>query len=152
MAQIALTSDQLDSLRGTTSVASRFVNRLRISACPNVVKYSMRVNQASFGNSYAQITYDGGSGTLANVKPGMRVIIAHTNDIQAGYWEGIVRKTPGASTLYVNETSLDLSDNDYIWIVDDFPIKDKLARQVSGVQYNFYDIAFRQLLPVVSID
>jgi len=149
MAQIALTSDQLDSLRGTTSVASRFVNRLRISACPNVVKYSMRVNQASFGNSYAQITYDGGSGTLANVKPGMRVIIAHTNDIQAGYWEGIVRKTPGASTLYVNETSLDLSDNDYIWIVDDFPIKDKLARQVSGVQYNFYDIAFRQLLPVV---
>ena len=149
MAQIALTSDQLETLRGTVAGYSTFTNRVRISVCPNDVVYSMRVNQATFTDSFAQITYDGGSGTLADVLPGMRVILSHTNDMTLGYWAGRVRKSPSAPTLYINETSIEVSDNDYIWVIDDFQIADKLAREVSSVQYNDWDISFRQLLPVV---
>lgn len=149
MTQAALTSDQLITLRGTSALASRFINRVRISSNPNTVIYSARVNQASFGDSFAEITYDGGSGTLANIWPSMRVLISHTNDKSKAYWSGRVRKTPTSSILYVNETSIDISDNDYLWVIEDFPITDKLAREVSGVQLNDWDISYRQLLPII---
>ena len=149
MTQAALTSDQLETLRGTDELASRFVGRVRVSTNPNEVVYSATVNQASFDDSFAQITYDGGSGTLANIWPGMTVLISRTSDMSNAYFRGRVRKTPTSTVLYVNENSYDIHDNDFIFILNDFGISDRLAREVSGVQYNDYDVSFRQLLPVI---
>lgn len=145
----ALNNTQLERARGTDDLASRFVSRVRISVNPNTVIYSARVNQASFDNSFAQITYDGGSGTLADVRPGMTVLISRTSDKSKAYFRGRVRAVPTSSILYVNENSYDIQDNDYLWVIEDYAITDKLAREVSGVQLNDYAIPFRQLLPIV---
>lgn len=147
--QSALTSDQLETLRGTTDFASHYEGAVYVSACPNEVIYSARVNQASFTSSFAQVTYDGGAGTLADVRPGHTVILSHINDVSKGYFVGRIRKTPTGTIFYINETSAPVADNDYIFIIDDFKIWDKLGRQVSGVQYHDYDITFRQLLPLI---
>jgi len=149
MAQLALTSDQLETLRGTDELASSFVGRVRISTNPGTVIYSASVNQASFDNSFAQITYDGGSGTLADVWPGMTLLISRTSDMSKAYFRGRVRATPTSSIIYLNETSVDVHDNDRLFILNDFQIWDRLAREVNGVQYNDYSIAFRQLLPII---
>lgn len=145
----ALSSGNLDTLRGTTSLAPRFTGRVRVSANPNTVIYSMRVNQSVFAASYAQITFDGGSGTLADIWAGMTVLIAHTNDVKASYYSGRVRKTPSSTILYVNESSIRISDNDYIFVINDHRIADKLGRGNPGLQYMDYDISPRQLLPVI---
>lgn len=143
----ALTAGNYTSLRGSASVSPSHSATLYVSVCPNNNIYTARVNQASFAASFAQLTYDGGSGTLADVRVGMTVLISHTNSRPAAFFVGRVRKTPGASTLYINETSAPVADNDYIFVIDDYRIWDKLARFVDPTLYPDYDVSFRQLLP-----
>lgn len=143
----ALTSGQYNSLRGTASLSPSHQATLYISSCPNTVIYTARVNQSVFAASFAEVTYDTGSGTLADVLVGHTIFFSHTNDIDAAFFVGRIRKTPGASTFYINETSAPLDDNDYIFIVDDFRIWDKLGRYTGGALYLDYDLTFRQLLP-----
>ncbi len=145
----ALTAPNLVTLRGSSTVAPSYAGSVYLSACPNTNMYTARVNQVSFTASFAQVTYDGGSGTLADVVEGMTVLISHTNDRTKAFFRGRVRKTPGASTLYINETSSAVADNDYIYVLDDFGIHDKLGRMVSGVLKHDYEISFRQLPPVI---
>lgn len=143
----ALTSGQYDSLRGTITASPSHRARLCLSLCPNTNVYTARVNQASFGTSFAQLTYDGGSGTLADVLVGMTVLISHTNSRAAAFFTGRIRKTPTTNILYINETSAPVADNDYIFILDDFRVWDKLPRYLSKTEYPDYDVTFRQLLP-----
>lgn len=143
----ALSSGQYDSLRGTVSVSPSHRARLFLSLCPNTVVYSARVNQAIFAKSTPQFNYDGGSGTLADVRVGMTVLISHTNDQHGAFFVGRVRKTPTGTILYINETSAPLADNDYIFVLDDYAIRDKLPRAVANVEFPDYDVTFRQLLP-----
>jgi hypothetical protein len=146
----ALTSDQLNTLRGTAANPARFSGAAYISLCPNTAAYTARVNQTIFSAALAQITYDTGSGTLANVQPGMTVLLSKSNDAKAAYWAGRVRKTPTASRLYINETSPgDIADNDYIFVLDDYRIWDRLGREVSGTLYADYDLAFQRMPPVI---
>lgn len=143
----ALTAGNYTSLRGSASVSPSHSGTLYVSACPNNNVYTARVNQASFSSSFAQVAYDGGSGTLANVRIGMTVIVSHTNDKKAAFFVGRIRKTPNASFLFINETSAPFADNDYIFVIDDYRIWDKLARFVDPALYPDYDVTFRQLLP-----
>jgi hypothetical protein len=143
-----LTSDQLETLRGTSTNSPSYAGSLYLSCNPNANVYTCRVNQVSWTASFAQITYDGGSGTLADVMVGMTVLISHTNDRSKAFFRGRVRKTPGVATLYINETSSPIANDDYVFIILDFAIHDKLGRMVSGVLKMDYDVDFRQLLPV----
>lgn len=144
-----LTSDQLGTLRGTSALAPFYAGSIYLSTCPNENVYTARVNQASFTASFAQVTYDGGSGTLADIVDGMTVLISHTNDRSKAFFTGRIRKTPSMTVLYINETSAPIADNDYIFVLDDFAIRDKLGRMVSGVLKHDYEINFRQLPPVI---
>lgn len=84
--------------------------------------YSARVNQSSFESELVSLTYDGGSGTLANVLPGMTM---HIGSSAGARDKGScrVRKTPTSTIFYIGETSeLGVEDNDYITIVDEFRI------------------------------
>lgn len=146
----ALTSDQLESLRGTSVVGPVHQAVVYLSTCPNDNVYTARVNQSNFGESFAQFFYDGGSGVLADIRVGMTVLISHTSDRDEAFFVGRIRKTPLASTLYINETSADLDNDDYVFVLDDYRIWDKLARDVSGVLKPDYEVSFRQLLPVIS--
>lgn len=145
----ALSSGNYDSLRGTSTVRPSFAGSVYLSLCPNTTIYSARVNQASFANSFAQVTYDGGSGTLANVRADMTILFSRTNSAAAAYHVGRVRKTPTSSIFYINETSADIQDNDYIFVLDDYRMWDKLHRVSGSTILLDYDITFRQLLPIV---
>lgn len=84
------------------------------------VIYSARVNQSSFPTPLNQIIYDGGSGTLANVKSGMTMYVGST---AGAYDKGMVRirKTPTATVFYIGETAeIEWEDNDYLTVVDEF--------------------------------
>lgn len=143
----ALTSGQLESLRGTSAVPPSHSGRLYVSACPNTVVYTANVNQITFGTSFASFTYDTGSGTLANVRVGMTIMVSHTSSIYDAFWVGRIRLAPSSTVFYINETSAPVADNDYVFVLDDYRIWDKLARFVSPTLYLDYDLAFRQLLP-----
>lgn len=145
----AITSGQKDSLRGTASIAPRWSGTFYLSVCPNTNVYTAQINQTAFGNAIAALTYDGGSGTLANVKVGHTVLISHTNDRTKAYFAGRVRIAPTSTVLYINESSADFQDDDYIFIVADFRILDKLARYESAVLYPDYETAFRALIPLI---
>lgn len=148
--QSALTSDQLNQLRGTSSVAPAFSGAVYLSLCPNATIYSARINQTSFASAFAQITYDTGSGTLADVLPGMTVLLSKTNDPDKAYWAGRVRKAPTSTLLYINESSIgDAANDDYIFILNDFRLWDKLGRESGGVLLMDYDVAFSRLPPVI---
>jgi hypothetical protein len=146
----ALTSTQLESLRGTSSVNPTYSGKQFISLCPNTTVFAARVNQSSFTSSFAQITFDTvTTGAYTDLVVGQTVYLSATNDIRAAYFTGRVRKAPTSSVLYINETSATVTDNDYIFVVNDYRIWEKLAREVSGVQKKDYDVDFRQLPPVI---
>lgn len=146
----ALTSTQLDKLRGTSSVNPTYSGKQFISLCPNTTIFAARVNQASFTASFAQITYDTvTTGAYTNIAVGQTVYLSATNDIRAAYFVGRVRKTPTSAILYINETSATVTDNDYIFVVNDYRIWEKLARESAGVQLKDYDRTFAQIPPII---
>lgn len=146
----ALTSGQYESLRGSASTSASHRARINISLCPNTNVYTASVNQSVFASSFAQIGYDGGSGTLADVLVGMTVLISHTSSRDDAFFVGRVRKIPTSSVLYINETSAGVEDDDYIFVLDDFRIWDKLPRYFGGKEYPDYDVDFRELLPRIA--
>lgn len=146
----AISSENLVKIRGSDTIEPRYSCAVYLSACPNTNVYTARVNQSTFTSPLASLTYDGWSGTLSDVLPGMTILVSHTNDRAKAFWRGRVRKSPSATVLYVNETSgARFADDDYIFVVDDFAITEKLARDVSGTMYIDWDMSFRQLLPMV---
>lgn len=147
----ALNGTQLGYLRGSASDVPDYRASLFLSVCPNNNVYTARVNMTPDRYPVTEIIYDGGSGTLANVRVGMTVLISHTSDRALAYFRGRVRKTPTASRLYVNESGelSDLTDNDYIFILDDFAIHEILPADVAGKPVPDLDTEFRQLRPLI---
>lgn len=147
----ALTGDELVALRGSDSVPSTYQAEVYLSASPNTVVYSGRVNMTEFTYPVVDITYDGGSGTLADIRADMTVLVSHTNDKTAAYFRGFVRKTPTSTVLYVgaNGDTAEMANDDYWWVLDDFQIHEKLPRSVAGLPVPNWDQAFRRLLPLI---
>lgn len=145
-----LTSDQLNSLRGTTSVSPSHQAKVCISLCPNTVVFSARVNQTTFPASSVQLIYDGDDGDIADVRVGMTVLISHVDDPSAAFFTGRIRVVPDVELVYINETSAAIEDNDYIFVLEDFRVWDKLPRASGNTEYPDYEQEFRQLLPLIS--
>lgn len=135
----ALTNDQKGYLR-----SDRYQARAYVALNPNAVVATARVNQAIFGASVAQLTFDNGSGT-GSVLVGQTVYVSASNDITQAYFRGRVRKAISGATLFINETSTVFNDNDYIFIINDVALHNKLPR---GNDFIDYDITFRQGLPI----
>ncbi len=153
---VALTSGNYDSLRGTALINPTYAAAEFLSLCPNNVILACQVNGTPTGNSYAQITFDTvTSGAYTAVIPDMRVIISHTNSQRAAYFDGRVRLDGAAATgatstiLYINETSAPITDNDYVWVINDYRLLDRLPAFAGDVQFKDWNIPFRKLLPYV---
>lgn len=145
----ALSSGNYDSLRGTTSVPSTYRGGQYLSICPNTTVFAARVNGTPTDTSFGQITYDTvTTGSAGAVSVGMTILIAHTNDRRAAFFTGRVRGITG-SIIGINETSAPIVDNDYIFVIDDYRIKDKLPREVAGLQYKDYDQSVHRLDPII---
>jgi len=146
----AISAANLIKLRGSVSIEPRHSGAVYLSACPNTNVYTARVNQATFEVPIAELTYDGGTGTLGDVLSGMTVLISHSNDRTAAFFRGRVRKAPSATVLYINETDgSQFANDDYIFVIDDFALHEKMARDVSGTLYPDWDVAFRKLKPII---
>ena len=136
-----ITSPELTLLRSDTQFSKLYLAIYQ----PNTI-YTARLNGVPSSNDRAyQITYDGGSGTLANVKVGMTLYVgtsasgAGINDLGTC----VIRKTPGASTFYIGLTSeIVWADNCYLTIVDDFELWAKHATIASAVLSMDVDVGY----------
>lgn len=135
-----------------TSLRGNYAGHQLMALCPNTTVFAARVNQASFSaDGFAQITYDTvTTGAYTAIETGQTVLLSASNDTRAAYWVGRVRKTPTSSVLYINETNVSIADNDYIFVLDDYRLWEKLARESGGTYYKDYDTTFAQLNPILT--
>jgi len=146
----ALSSGNYDSLRGTASIPPTYVAQQYLVLGSNTTVFAARVNQAVFADSFAQVTYDTvTTGAFADIETGMTVLLARTNDRRAAYFVGRVRKTPTSTLLYINETSVDVDDNDYIFVLRDYRLFQKLGLESSNVYKKDFDLTFAQPGPLI---
>lgn len=134
----AITSPELTLLRSDGQWTKLYLAIYR----PNTI-YTARLNGVPSSNDRAyQITFDGGSGTLANVKAGMTLYVGST----AGAHDlgmCVIRKAPIAGTFYIGLTSeITWADNCYLTVVDDFELWAKHATIASGVLSMNVDVAY----------
>ena len=145
----AITPTELAYLRRDNQWSELF---LHVDAPATV--YTARLNGAPAStNKVVEITYDGGSGTLGNVLPGMTLAVGSA----AGASEkGLcrIRAVPGAAKFYLGETSeIAWADNDYLTVLDEFGLWPRHVGQVGLDTYVDYNIAYSNqhanLAPVV---
>lgn len=144
-----LSSGQLDTLRGTDSLASIFRGRVRISTCPNTVVCTAKVDQITFPISFVQVTIDNVVGDTDDARIGQRVLIAASDDPREAYFSGRIRKAMLPIALRINETSAPVRNNHFVTVVDDYPILDKLGKETAGVLYMDYDVPYRPPRPLI---
>lgn len=106
---------------------------LHLAIKPMASVYTARVNQTiTTTDQVNQITYDGGSGTLANVLVDMTLLVGSA----AGLGDkGVlrIRNAPAATVLYFGETSdVAWADNDYLTVLNDFQLFDRPASSAGG--------------------
>ena len=135
----AITPTELAYLRRDNQWSELF---LHVDAPATV--YTARLNGAPAStNKVVEITYDGGSGTLGNVLPGMTLAVGSA----AGASEkGLcrIRAVPGAAKFYLGETSeIAWADNDYLTVLDEFGLWPRHVGQVGLDTYVDYNIACR---------
>ncbi len=136
----AATVGELVSLRSPGQSSRRY---LAIQT-PQVI-YSARINQTFTDlNTVAELTYDTGSGTLANVLEGMTLYIGSSAGARD---KGIVRirKVPTSLLLYIAETSVNdvqFSNNDYLTVVNLMPPYPRDLRVPGGVPHMDFDLQF----------
>jgi hypothetical protein len=134
----AATAPELAKFRGTEQWSE-----LNLAIQPATSVYTARINQTfSTLDRVAQLTYDGGSGTLAEVLPGMTAWIGSS---AGAYDKGIcrIRKDPTASIFYINETSeIQFADDDYLTVINQFlPWQRHLTTSGMVVKMD-YDLSF----------
>lgn len=115
--------------------------------------FTCRVNQSfTTHDKVYQFDYDGASGTVANVKPGMTVLLGTS---AGGHDAGITyaRKAWTTSRAYCGETSeVDYADNLYVTVLQDFAIWPAYPTLVGETSYMKFDVAYSaqhvNMLPV----
>ena len=134
----AVTAGELISLRSPGQSSKRFI----AIQTPNVI-YSARINQTfSSLDSAAELIYDGGSGTLADVLEGMTLYIGTSSGAKD---KGIVRirKVPTATVFYIAETSdVQFAENDYLTVVNLMPPYPRDIRIPGGIPHVDFDLLF----------
>lgn len=156
---VAITSGQQDKLRNTGGTVDRsYATKQLVFLCPNNAVFNARINGEISGEPTGVIAYDGVSfGATADIKIGQRIIISPTNnsrDLNAITCR--VRDTPTGTTsgtIPINEISVDIADNSYIFVVDDYPLMDRLARpdpdNPNTTQFKDYSKTFQKLPPMI---
>lgn len=146
--QTALTSPNYLSLRSDNGNNSWWAKQY-ITLCKNTVIFAARVNGAISVSSFAQIVFDTvTTGAYTDVEIGETFFLSHTSDIRQAYYRGRNRALATSTLLSVNETSVNITDNDYIFVVYDFDIWDVLSRMVNGIQYQDFDLGYLKMPPV----
>lgn len=122
--------------------------------CPNDVIWQTQPAAAVDGSTpYASFTWDGtDQGDRADVKQGMTVLISTSSDYRTTtFIRGRVRTVPDATTFYINEMAYDLADTDYVTVLDDYDIHERLERRLGdGTEYKDWELTFETLPPLIT--
>src|SRR3972149_1600693 len=113
MAARTMTSDERTKMRRDGQWS-----RLFVAFLPDQVVYSARVNQAfATTDRITELTYDSGSGTLADVKIGMTFLVGSSaGAYDLGFCR--IRATPDANTFFISEESKIAWDDDlYLTVI-----------------------------------
>jgi hypothetical protein len=148
----ALESATYTALRANSYAAEQF-----LCLWPNPIVFKAQLTSTPTGNSYASVIFGSAiSGDSGDVEIGMRVIIGPNDDVQDAIrrarqndqgFDGRVRAAVSGSTLPINETSADLADTYYLFVIEDYPVLDRLAR--GNPQLKDWDDTFEQLPPII---
>jgi len=119
------------------------VNKLYLAFLPRRSVYTAVLDDLPASNdSVASITYVSGSGTLADVRIGMSLLIgtsAGDDDLGRVY----VRKAPTADTFYIGVTSaIEWEAAAYLTIIEDYRLTAKNAAVVSEELFMDYDVDY----------
>lgn len=109
--------------------------------------YRARVNGTPTTNdNTVSIAFDGGVGTLTNVKAGMTLLVGSTlGNWDAGMARIRVDATGGDTSLYIGITSeIDWTDDQYLTVIDDYGLwpKHPYINPATGTAYMDYNIAY----------
>lgn len=120
----AVTSPELTLLREDYQWSKLF-----IAILPKRVVYSARLDALpSSYNEVAEISYVSGSGTLANVRSGMTLLIGTTSGSD-DLGRARIRKTPTSTIFYIGEESeIIWSASAYLTVIEDFDLWAKHLR------------------------
>lgn len=146
----ALDSTAYTKLRGNGAIAPTYAADQYLCLGANTTVFAARVAQATFGDSFAQVTFDTvTTGAYSDVEIGMTVLISHTNDRRAAFFVGRIRLAPTSAILYLNETSAAVADNDYIFVLNDYRLFGKLGRESGAIYYKDYANTFTPPGPLI---
>jgi hypothetical protein len=147
----ALTTGQLAAIRSRPHRADYYFLAWGGLTPEKIIVFKARVNQASFNASFATIVYDTVTkGAYTDAIEGYTIYLSSTNDIRAAYWQGRLRKDTTTTTLNVNETSITITDNDYVFVTKDtIPAHKTALINSSNTLFMDYDIAFREPPPII---
>lgn len=137
----ALTAGQLADLRAS------YAGEQYLSLCPNTRLIDTTITAVPATASFAQVTCV--EGVWANVRIGQTVLIAHVDDERTAFFRGYVRATPAGNVLYINATSAAIEIGDYLWVLDDYAIFVKAARDTGAGYYKDWDEAYRLPRPLI---
>lgn len=150
-----VTTQNYETLRGTTDVNPSYAASMYALFCPNVVAFKAQVNGAPTGTSFATITFDNVTvGAYTDIVDGMTVLIGSDADIRNATFVGRARRNGSgivatSTVLCINETSESILDNANIWALKDYRVWDRLARQLGPTQLKDYDISFTTPAPII---
>lgn len=137
----AATSPELAKFRADGQWA-----RLGLAIQHPVTVYSARINQTFDSlDGVIELVYDGGSGTLADVKEGMTIFIGSS---VGAHDKGVtyIRKTPTSTKFYIRPTSnISFADNDHVTVIDAFSLWSKPIYNRGGVIQMDTDVEFGDL-------
>jgi hypothetical protein len=155
----ALTNDQKTKLRNTGGTTSRqYACDQLVFLCPNAPVFNARVNGAITGAPFASIAYDTPTfGAYTDIRVGQLLIVSPTNnarDLNAISFRVREDDPITSSTIPVNETSVDIANDSYIFVFNTYPLRDRLARpdpaNPSTAQFKDYAKPFELLPPLVA--
>ncbi|GIV50522.1 MAG: hypothetical protein KatS3mg038_1043 [Candidatus Kapaibacterium sp.] len=145
-----LSAAQLNRLRGAGAPYPSWRGTVYLTLCPNDVVWETTVSASPAGSVYAAVPHGATlSGSAANVQPGMTVLISSDNDMRNAYWRGRVRAPVSSGLLPINETSVPFQAGNRIWVLDDYALHVKLARDTGTAYYKDWDRPFSELPPVI---
>lgn len=137
-----------------TRVRGNYAGHQLLCLCPNTPVFVAQINQTSFpDDGFAALTYDSvTTGAYTDLVDGMTLLVSTSSDPRDAYFTGRVRGSGHtSSTIDINETAMDFSDNDYIIVLEDYRLHAREARpNGSGGQYKDYALTYAGLNPVIT--
>ena len=143
-----LSAGQITQVRAT---AQRFKQYLAFT--PNTIVWQTQPNENKTNEVYGAFEWTGTlQGDRANVKEGQTVLITTSDsDLQTVVYRGRVRLVPDATDFFIDETSATLSTAQYVTVLEDFDIFERLERRITdGTKYKDWDKTFETLPPIVT--